>query len=129
VIGESDSYRMLMGRQANVGKICDPDTHRRVGIDLYTWKVDDMFAGAKISNVRLQGYNRTTCPIASSIKYNTHVSKVKQKKYHSGNEKSNICCMSNLIPELTFYNIIVITFHNCNVSDSNARRIRLLHVI
>jgi parallel beta-helix repeat protein len=77
VIGESDSYRTLMERQPYLSKICDPVTRRRVGIDLHTWKVDDRFAGAKISNVRLQGYNRTTCPIASSIKYDTHVSNAK----------------------------------------------------
>jgi hypothetical protein len=63
-----------MARERNSEIICDPINHRRTGIDLHTFRIDKRFAGAKISNVRLMGYDKTTCPHANSIKFDTHVS-------------------------------------------------------
>lgn len=73
IVGESDSYRLLISRQRNVDKMCDR-SGKRVGIDLYTWTVERNWAAARISNVTFLGFNKTiACPNAASIKYDTQV--------------------------------------------------------
>jgi hypothetical protein len=73
IVGESDSYRHLIGRQSNVDKMCDR-AGKRVGIELHTWTVETNWAAARTSNVTFLGFNKTTaCPNAASIMYDTQV--------------------------------------------------------
>jgi hypothetical protein len=72
VIGESQSYKDLRARQT-VEAICYQG--RVTGIDLYTWKVEKAWAGAKISNVDLSGFGSVgRCLTAASIKFDDLVS-------------------------------------------------------
>ena len=73
IIGESDSYRLLIGRQRNIDIVCDR-TGKRVGIELHTWTVETNWAAASISNVTLLGFEKSiACPNAASIKFDTMV--------------------------------------------------------
>jgi hypothetical protein len=78
VIGESDSYRKAMERQSEIGSICL--RNGRAGIDLHTWKVEQGWAGAKISNVKLSGFQNATCRNAASIKYDSQVRNIASER-------------------------------------------------
>lgn len=89
IIGESDSYRNLFGREQNIYNMCDR-TGKRVGIELHTWSVETNWTAAKISNVTLLGFNRTSaCSITSSIAFDTNVrTRVEMKGFTA---KCNSC--------------------------------------
>lgn len=72
IIGESNSYRSLMARQV-VRPICG--RLGLIGLELFTWKVNTTFAGAKISNVEFHGFDDfAACDKVSSISFDSHVS-------------------------------------------------------
>jgi hypothetical protein len=71
VIGESASYKALRARQA-VETVCFRGSV--VGIDVHTWQVETGWAGAKISNVDLLGFDNVTCSSVSSIHFDDQVS-------------------------------------------------------
>jgi hypothetical protein len=83
IIGESNSYRLLMARQA-VQRVCrDSQDRWLVGIDLHTWKKEKAWAGATFSNVTLSGFTNVACPNSASINFDGMVSTV-----HSGGNKT-----------------------------------------
>jgi hypothetical protein len=74
IVGESDSYRLLLGRQSNVDKMCDR-FGRRVGMELHTWTAETNWAAAIVSNVTFLGFKKSiACPNVASINFDTTVS-------------------------------------------------------
>jgi hypothetical protein len=74
IVGESDSYRTLMARQ-NVEPACDPRSGDQIGLQLYTWKVNTILAGAKITDVEFHGFDDTSaCDKVSSVAFDDQVS-------------------------------------------------------
>jgi hypothetical protein len=70
IIGESASYKALRARQ-NTETVCSQDSV--VGIDLHTWKVEGDWAGAKLSNIQLLGWEGISCTTAASIHFDDMV--------------------------------------------------------
>jgi hypothetical protein len=67
IIGESNSYRNVMTRKG-VSAICA--RKGLIGLELFTWKVNAAYAGAKISNVAFHGFDGfAACDSVSSISF------------------------------------------------------------
>jgi hypothetical protein len=74
VIGESNSYRVLLASQKNVAPSCGRRS-TQIGLQLYTWKVNTMLAGAKITDVEFHGFDGiSACDKVSSVAFDDQVS-------------------------------------------------------
>ena len=72
IMGESPSYRAVMGRQSGVSAPCW--NQRLNGLDLHTWKLFEEYGGATIRDLHLSGFTNTVCRRPSAIWMDSFVS-------------------------------------------------------
>jgi len=82
IIGESQSYRDLMGRQV-VDKVCSHGS--LIGIDMHTWTLhDDTGGGATLEDITISGFGASvSCNFATSIRVDNHNLEEKQFEFYS----------------------------------------------
>jgi len=67
IIGMSESYRALMGREENAEKICNSVRNKVIGIDLHSWRLRNVEGGFDILDVDINGFDGLDCGMAAPI--------------------------------------------------------------
>lgn len=92
IIGMSDSYLALMGREENTEKICNSVRNKVIGIDLQSWRLRNVEGGYDIRDVDIVGFHGLDCGAANPIHMDILSTKQARAELSSTRETKDSAC-------------------------------------